>query len=183
MTFWDNFDGWMIFSWNFMKFSSGHRKIFKKSSEVTQRCAWYPLTTYFGFRSFWWVFTILTNFLWLALKKKLSLKNLTFFLLKEKNHPTSSWTRTPYTWNFFKIWVWRIISMFRRFRSTCSSIPYTHTEGTKITNTRHKNHDFICILAMSHYSQKPSKSVIFSKIFFSRKSTEKILSNEPYRVS
>ena len=73
--------------------------------------------------------------------------------------------------------------MLRRVRSTCRRTSFVHTEGTKIENTRHKNHDFNCILAMSHHSQKVVKSAIFSKNFFSRKSTEKILSKEPYSVS
>ena len=56
--------------------------------------------------------------------------------------------------------------MFRRVRSTCRSTYYMHTEGTKIKNIRHKNLDFISILAISHNSQKPSKSAIFQTFFF-----------------
>ena len=105
-----------------------------------------------------------------------------FFLFKEKNDSTSERARAPYFSNFCKIWVSRNIFMFRRVRSTCRRTSYVHTEGTKIANIRHKNHDFSCIFAISHHSQKPVNIAIFSKNVFSRKSSEKILSNEPYRV-
>ena len=94
---------------------------------------------------------------------------LIFFLFKEKNHSTSMRATARYTRNFFNIWVWKIISMLRRVRSTCSRTPYVHTEGTEIENIRHKNHIFSCVLAMSQHSQKPSKSAIFSKLFFREK--------------
>ena len=105
-----------------------------------------------------------------------------FFSSKRKNHPTLEQTTSLYFWNFCKIWVSRNISMLRRVRSTCRRTLYVHTEGTKIENIRYKNHNSSYILAMSHHSQKPSKSAIFSKIFFSRKSSINFLSNAVFRL-
>ena len=89
MTFWKIFDGRMIFSWNFMTFRSVHQKSFKKSSKVTQIRFNNPLTTYFGFRTFWRLFLNLSSFMWILKKKKIfSSKSLMnscrkiFFLLK-----------------------------------------------------------------------------------------------------
>ena len=59
MTFWKIFDRRMKLFWNFMIFSSGHRNYPKKSSEVNQRRFDISLETYFGFMTFWWVFSIL----------------------------------------------------------------------------------------------------------------------------
>ena len=59
MTFWKKIDGRMKISWNFMKKSCGSRKVFKKSSEVNQGRFNNPLTSYFGFITIWWVFSIL----------------------------------------------------------------------------------------------------------------------------
>ena len=92
-----------------------------------------------------------------------------FFSSKRKNHPTLEQATALYFWNFCKIWVSGIISWFRRVRSTCRRTSYVHTEGTKIENIRHKNHDFSCILAISHHSQKVVKMAIFSKFFFREK--------------
>ena len=105
-----------------------------------------------------------------------------FFLLKEKNDSTSGQATVRYTWNFFTIWVSRIISYLRRVRSTCRCTSYVHTEGTENENIRHKNLNFSCVLAISHHSQKSSKSAIFSKIFFSRKSSINFLSNTVFRL-
>ena len=183
MTFWKIFDGRMIFSWNFMTFRSGHRILVQKSSEVTRMCPKYPLTSYFGLITIWWLFVAKSWFLWsmLTINEKVNL--LTFFLFKEKNHPTLGSTRTAYTWNFFKIWVWRIISMFWRFRSTYRIISYLHTEGTEIWNIRHKNPFFHCKSAMMPLHQFLWKMMIFSKIFFSRKSSKFFLSNALFRFS
>ena len=60
MIFWKIFDGRMKIFWNFMTFSSGHRKYRKKSSEVIQGRFNISLETYFGFMTFWWVFSILS---------------------------------------------------------------------------------------------------------------------------
>ena len=103
----------------------------------------------------------------LAINEKWNL--LIFFLFKEKNHSTSMRATARYTRNFFKIWVWKIISMLRRVRSTCSRTPYVHTEGTEIANIRHKNHNFSCVLSMSQHNQKPKKIAIFPKFFFREK--------------
>ena len=46
--------------------------------------------------------------------------------------PSLTATRIRSTRNFFKIWVSRIISMFRRVKSTCRRTPKVHTKGTKI---------------------------------------------------
>ena len=183
MTFGDIFDGRMKISWNFMKFSSGHRKFFKKSSEMNQRGAMNPLTSYSGFITFWWVFLAKTNFLWSMLKKKLSLKNSTFFLFKKKNTQSLMRATARYIWNFFKIWVWRIISMLRRIRSTYRRIPYAHSKGTKIANIRHKNGGFWLILAELRHSEKAAKMSNFSKNVFSRKSSKIFLSNALFRFS
>ena len=101
---------------------------------------------------------------------------------KEKNDSTSEQATARYTWNFFKIWVSRIISYLRRVRSTCRRTSYVHTEGTENENIRHKNPNFSCVLAISHHSQKPSKSAIFSKFFFSRKSSINFLLNAVFRL-
>ena len=106
-------------------------------------------------------------------EKKLNLKSLTFFLLKEKNDSTFERARAAYFGNFCKIWVSRNISMLRRVNCTLGRTPYVHTEGTKIANVMHKNHIFRCILAMSQHSQKPVKIVIFSKFFFCEKVRKK----------
>ena len=53
MTFWKIFDGRMKISWNFMKFSSGHRSYPKKSSEVNQIRFNIPSETYYGLITFW----------------------------------------------------------------------------------------------------------------------------------
>ena len=47
--------------------------------------------------------------------------------------PSLKAARISSTRNFFKIWVSRIISMFRRVKSTCRFIPYLHTKGTEIS--------------------------------------------------
>ena len=107
----------------------------------------------------------------LAINEKWNLLN--FFLFKEKNHSTSMRATARYTRKFFKIWVWKIIYMLMRVRSTYSRTPYVHIEGTEIENIRHKNHIFSCVLAMSQHSQKPSKSAIFSKIVFFAKKFKK----------
>ena len=144
MTFWKNFDGRMKISWNFMTFRSGHRIFVKKSSEVTRMCPKYPLTSYFGLITIWWLFVAKSWFLWsmLTIKRKMNL--LTFFLLKEKNVRTSRRATAPYTANIFKIWVLGIISMLRRVRSTRVDIPYVHTDGTEISYIRHRKSWFHC---------------------------------------
>ena len=182
MTFWRLFECRMICSWNFMNFSSGHRFFSKKPSEVDQRRLNNLLILYFGFITIWWVFLAKNNFLWLMLKKKLNSKSSTFFLFKEKNDSTPERATARYTWNFFKIWVSRIISYLRRVRITCRCISYVHTEGTENENIRHKNPNFSCVLAISQHSQKPSKIAIFSKMFFSRKSSKNFLSNAVFRL-
>ena len=73
MTFWKIFDSRMKILWNFEIFSSGSRYYCEKSSEVTQRRFKIPLTTYFGFITFWWIFLILSSFSWI-------LKRYTCFL-------------------------------------------------------------------------------------------------------
>ena len=92
-----------------------------------------------------------------------------FFSSKRKNHQTSGRVSALYFRNFCKIWVSRNISMIRRLRFTCRRTSCVHTEGTEIENIRHKIHIFSCILAISHNSQKPSKSAIFSKKIFAKK--------------
>ena len=171
MTFWKLFDGRMKISWNFITFRSGHRIFFKKSSEVNRRCAYNPLTSYFGFITIWWVFADISSKTWIILRKKFFFSYWNFFLLKEKNVLTSGRATAPYIANIFKIWVLGIIFMLRRVRSTCVWTPCVHTEGTEIADIRHKNRNFSCILAMSNHSQISSNFIIFSKIFFSRKST------------
>ena len=104
------------------------------------------------------------------------------FSSKRKNHRTSGRVSALDFQNFCKIWVSRNISYLRRVRSTCRSTSYVHTEGTENENIRHKNDIFSCILAISHNSQKPSKSAIFSKLFFSRKSSKNFLSNDVFRL-
>ena len=96
-----------------------------------------------------------------------------FFSSKRKNHRTSGRVSALDFHTFCKIWVSRIISYLRRVRSTCGRISYVHTEAIKIENIRHKNHDFSCILAISHNIQKVAKMVIFSKIFFLEKVQKK----------
>ena len=182
MTFWKVFDGRMKILWNFKKFSSGDRKIFKKSSEVNQRCAYNPLTSYFGFITFWWVFADISSFMWVMQSKRNFFSLCNFFSSKRKNHPTSERATAPYFWNFCKIWVSGIISMLRRVRSTCRCTSCVHTEGTEIANIRHKNHDFSCILAMFDNSQNTVKMAIFSKFFFSRKNSKNFLSNDGLRL-
>ena len=146
MTFWDNSDARMKISWNFKIFSSGDRKFFKKSSKVDQRCAKYPLTSYFGFITFWWVFADISSFLWVMQCKRDFFSFCNFFSSKRKNHPTSERATAPYFWNFCKIWVSRNISMFRRVRSIYMRTSYVHTEGTEMSYIRHKNRKFLCLL-------------------------------------
>ena len=79
-----------IFRWpdeNFMKFSSGHRIFFKKSSEVNQRGAMNPLTSYSGLITIWWVFVAKSSFLWDMQGKKKFFSFCNFFLQKEKIFP------------------------------------------------------------------------------------------------
>ena len=84
MTFWKIFDSRMKISWNFEIFSSGRRYYCEKSSEVTQRRFNIPLTTYFGFVTFWWVFTDISSFSWpMQCKRDFFLFGI-FFLQKEK---------------------------------------------------------------------------------------------------
>ena len=89
MTFWKIFKIGMTFFQNFRKKSSATRKFFKKLSKVTQIRFSNSLTTYSGFRAFWWLFLNLSSFPWILKKKKFfSSKSLMksrrkiFFLLK-----------------------------------------------------------------------------------------------------
>ena len=116
MTFWKIFNIGMTFFQNYRKKSSATRKFFKKSSEVNQMCAWYPLTTYSGFRSFWWLFPSKKIFFW---KKQIFLEKFDFFSSKRKNHETSMSTTARYMHGILKISLWKIISVHRRMRSTC----------------------------------------------------------------
>ena len=79
MTFWKIFDGRMKISWNFEIFSSGRRYYREKSSEVNQRRFNISLETYFGFITFWWIFSILRSFSWILKKTK-------WFFHRWKNH-------------------------------------------------------------------------------------------------
>ena len=98
MIFWKIFEVVMIFFQIFRKKSSRPRKFFKKLSKVTQTCASNPLTTYFGFRTFWWLFLNLSSFPWILKKKnKFFFKILNeflrkkfFFFWKSKNHDSDS---------------------------------------------------------------------------------------------
>ena len=144
MTFWKLFDDRMIFSWNFMTFRSGHRIFFKKSSEVSGRCAYNPLTSYFGFITIWWVFADISSKTWIILRKKIFFSCWNFFLLKEKNVQTSGRATAPYIANIFKIWVLGIISMLRRVRSTRVDIQYLHTGGTYISIAMWRKSWFPC---------------------------------------
>ena len=78
MIFWKIFKIGMTFFQNFRKKSTKLRKVFKKLSKVTQIRFSNPLTTYFGFRAFWWLFLNLSSFLWILKKKN-------FFLFKILN--------------------------------------------------------------------------------------------------
>ena len=183
MTFCDNFDSRMKISWNFKKISSGHRKLFKKTSEENQRCARSSLTTYFGSITFWLLFADLRSFLYsmLAINEKWDLLN--FFLQKEKNHPTSRRATAHYFRNFCKIWVSGIISMLRRVRSTSRRTPCVHTSGTANENKMLKNCLFFDLLAYRAYSQNIAKIANFSKKKFSRKSSKNSGSDVVFRLS
>jgi len=93
----------------------------------------------------WGVFFAKSYFLYVELEK-FFFQIFNFFLFKEKNHPTSMRATARYIASIFKIWVWNIISMLRRVRSTCGRTPYVHTEGTEIWNIRHKFLKFLCLL-------------------------------------
>ena len=93
-------------------------KFFKKSSKVTQGGAITSLTTYFSFRTFWWVFMAKKIFLWSMLKKKNFLGNLDFFSSKRKNHETPRRATARYTHDFWKILLLKSIYAHRRMWST-----------------------------------------------------------------
>ena len=63
--------------------------------------------------------------------------------------------------------------MFKKTRSTTTITSNVHTEDTKLDNINHKNHDFTCILAISHHNQKVAKMEIFQNLFFRKKKYRK----------
>ena len=74
----------MIFLQNFGKKSSRFWKFFKKLSKVTQSCASNPLTSYFGFRTFWRVFVAKKYFCDRCWKNKCFFSLIIFLFEKRK---------------------------------------------------------------------------------------------------